>query len=648
MIGRVFEERYEVMSKLGTGGMADVYLAKDLLLGREVALKILSSKYAQDEQFVERFRREASSAAGLNHPNIVQIYDRGETDGTYFIAMEVLQGRSLKQVIVKYAPLSPDLIVSISTQILEALRFAHRRDIIHRDIKPQNIVIDGEGRVKVTDFGIARAGGSSTMTEAGSILGTAHYLSPEQAAGKPVEAASDLYSLGVVMYEMATGKLPFQAENAVGIAMLHINGAVVPPREIVPTFPENLEAVILRALGKKPTERYLTADAFLDDLKRVQQGEQISPPPAYLEGATRVMAPAADLDGQRTQIRRRPTDSAALETKVTSPPNRWTEPPEKKRRAIWPIVLMIVLVLALAGGAYAVYATVGASSGQKVDVPDLTGMTETAAKAALSKVHLKLKDAGTEPSSTVAAGNVVRQDPVAGASQADDSTVSVWLSSGIGKKAVPDVVGKNVDDATKILNAADFKVLVTQEASNQPVGTVIRQNPAAEAQYTVGQTVTIFVASPANMVDVPNVVDLTQAQAETNLTALGLVPVVQLGSSSKVGGTVFNQDPAANTSVLPGSKVTIFVSDSTTVVVPSVTNMSLAKAQASLQADKLGWTITYVETPDSPAGTVVSQNPIADTIVEQNTKIQLTVAKAPATTTTSTTVPSSTTTTTAP
>jgi serine/threonine protein kinase len=184
LIGRVFDDRYEVIKKLGSGGMADVFLAQDRLLGRQVALKILSSRYANDEQFIERFRREASSAASLNHPNIVQIYDRGEAEGTYYIAMEYLEGRSLKEIILKYAPLSPDLVVSVSVQILEALRFAHRRDVIHRDIKPQNMIIDNEGRVKVTDFGIARAGSASTMTEAGSILGTAHYLSPEQAQGR--------------------------------------------------------------------------------------------------------------------------------------------------------------------------------------------------------------------------------------------------------------------------------------------------------------------------------------------------------------------------------------------------------------------------------------------------------------------------------
>ena len=271
----MFDDRYEVVRKLGSGGFADVFLATDRLLGRQVALKVLSSRYAHDEQFVERFRREASSAAGLNHPNIVQIYDRGEAEGTYYIAMEYLEGRSLKEIIVKYAPLSSELLVSVAVQIVEALRFAHRRDVIHRDIKPQNIIIDGDGRVKVTDFGIARAGSASTMTEAGSILGTAHYFSPEQAQAQPVEAASDLYSLGVVMYEMATGRLPFDGDNPVSIAMKHVHEMPEAPRRINPNLPENLDAVIMRALGKRPVDRYLTAQAMLDDLRRVQEGRPV-------------------------------------------------------------------------------------------------------------------------------------------------------------------------------------------------------------------------------------------------------------------------------------------------------------------------------------------------------------------------------------
>ncbi|MCL5736850.1 MAG: Stk1 family PASTA domain-containing Ser/Thr kinase [Actinobacteria bacterium] len=442
MIGRVFDDRYEVIKKLGSGGMADVYLAEDRLLGRQVALKVLSSRYAHDEQFVERFRREASSAASLNHPNIVQIYDRGEAEETYYIAMEYLEGRSLKEIILKYAPLNPDLVLSVSVQILEALRFAHRRDIIHRDIKPQNIIVDNDGRVKVTDFGIARAGSASTMTEAGSILGTAHYLSPEQAQGRPVEAASDLYSLGVVMYEMVTGRLPYDGDNPVTIAMQHVQDSPTPPRSIVPDVPENLEAVILRSLGKRPTDRYLTAQAFLDDLRKVQRGEDVSVPAAFAEDATRVMRPAATAPvSEPTQVRyQAPAHTGPVPVYDEDPP---------RRRNVWPWVLVLILILALAGGAYAIVSAWGTdASSNTAIVPAVVGLTESQAKKKVEDAGLKFKMAGTQPSADVAEGNVVRQDPDDGTKHDKGATVSVWLSSGKGKVKVPDVVGKSQVDAT--------------------------------------------------------------------------------------------------------------------------------------------------------------------------------------------------------
>src|SRR5919109_2943064 len=282
LINTLFDGRYRILRKLGAGGMANVYLAEDEDLGRRVAIKILNDRYANDELFVERFRREAKSAASLSHPNIVSIYDRGEAEGTYYIAMEVIEGRSLKELILTRGALPVDTAIGYAKQLLEALRFAHRHGIIHRDIKPHNVLVSAdqhvkanEPRLKVTDFGIARHG-ASQMTEAGSIMGTAQYLSPEQARGAPVTAASDLYSAGVVLYEMLTGKVPFTGDSAIEIAMKHVNELPTPPSRLRSEIPPELDQIVLRALAKEPEDRYQTADDFIEDLERVEAGLPIS------------------------------------------------------------------------------------------------------------------------------------------------------------------------------------------------------------------------------------------------------------------------------------------------------------------------------------------------------------------------------------
>ena len=286
---QIIDNRYEIIKRLGSGGMADVYLARDTHLGRDVAIKILYKRYANDEEFVARFRQEAQSAAGLNHPNIVSIYDRGEAEGSYYIAMEYLEGLSLKDLIAKRGKLKPLEAIGIAGQILQALEFAHEHHVIHRDIKPHNIIINGRGQVKVTDFGIAQAGSTSQMTETGAIIGTAQYLSPEQAGGKAVEQGSDLYSVGVVLYEMLTGRVPFDGENPVAIAIKHLSDKPVPPQALVPEIPDNLNTVVIRALAKKPRDRYASAKEFLNDLERCRQNL----PVATDADKTAVIAPAA-------------------------------------------------------------------------------------------------------------------------------------------------------------------------------------------------------------------------------------------------------------------------------------------------------------------------------------------------------------------
>ncbi|HEX6664196.1 MAG TPA: protein kinase, partial [Gaiellaceae bacterium] len=287
LINTLFDGRYRIVRKLGTGGMANVYLAEDEVLGRRVAIKILDDRHAGDDQFVERFRREAKNAAGLSHPNIVSIYDRGEAEGTYYIAMEYLDGRSLKELIVARGPAPIHLAIDYARQILAAIRFAHRHGIVHRDIKPHNVLVDGEGRLKVTDFGIARAG-ASQMTEAGSIIGTAQYLSPEQARGGAVDRRSDLYSVGVVLYELLTGEVPFGGDTAVEIAMKHLSATPEPPSAKRPDVPHALDMVVLRALAKDPADRYASAEEMDADLDRVGRGLGVAPETA--EAATTVLA----------------------------------------------------------------------------------------------------------------------------------------------------------------------------------------------------------------------------------------------------------------------------------------------------------------------------------------------------------------------
>ena len=366
LINRVFDHRYLIRRKLGSGGMADVYLADDQELGRQVALKMLNERHATDEQFVERFRLEAQNAAGLNHPNIVSVFDRGQAEGTYYIAMEFLDGRTLKDLLIRNGPTPIPVAIDYTRQMLSALAFAHRNGIVHRDIKPHNIVVGGDGRLKVTDFGIARSG-TSQMTEAGSIVGTAQYLSPEQARGAPVDPRSDLYSLGIVMYEMLTGTVPFTGDAPVEIAMKHLSAIPSPPSELRPEVPHDLDAVVMRALAKEPDQRYTTADEMEADLARVARGVAVSP--RTEEAMTQVLLGAG----------------IATAATTVSPPRTVTPPPApppylppvalsdhdepRRRRSWWPWLLGMLAVAIASGAGYLLYQSIQSQLDQAQTIP---------------------------------------------------------------------------------------------------------------------------------------------------------------------------------------------------------------------------------------------------------------------------------------
>src|SRR5471030_1501681 len=351
LIDRLFDHRYLIRRKLGSGGMADVYLADDQELGRQVALKLLNERHAHDAQFVERFRLEAQNAAGLNHPNIVSIFDRGQGEDTYYIAMEFLDGRTLKELLVRNGPTPPPIAIDYARQILAGLGFAHRNGIVHRDIKPHNIVVGLDGRLKVTDFGIARSG-ASQMTEAGSIVGTAQYLSPEQARGAPVDPRSDLYSLGIVLYEMLTGQVPFTGDAPVEIAMKHLSAIPEPPSVVNPSVPHDLDAIVMRALAKDPEQRYQSAEEMDADLARVARGAAVSH--RTEDAMTQVLA-GEGLAGAPTMISR-PRTVQAPAPPVYRPPGSYYDYEEpSRRRSFWPWLLGLLAIVIAAGAGYLLY-----------------------------------------------------------------------------------------------------------------------------------------------------------------------------------------------------------------------------------------------------------------------------------------------------
>jgi eukaryotic-like serine/threonine-protein kinase len=587
LINTLFDERYRILRKLGAGGMANVYLAEDEDLGRRVAIKILNDRYNNDELFVERFRREAKSAAGLSHPNIVSIYDRGEAEGTYYIAMEVIEGRSLKELILTRGPLPIGQAIAYTLEVLEALRFAHRHGIIHRDVKPHNILI-GE-RLKVTDFGIARAG-ASQMTEAGSIMGTAQYLSPEQARGAPVTASSDLYSIGIVLYEMLTGKVPFTGDSAIEIAMKHLNELPKPPSKIRPEIPEELDQVVLRALSKAPEARYQTAEEFAEDLHRVEAGLPVSPETS--EAATALLtAPIAAMGGTTEVLPDEATRVASVRPagSVGPPPYppayMYDEPPPKRRR--WAPWLLVLLLLAAAGFAgWYVFTKIQdqLAASEPISVPNVVGIREELAV-------VKLEEAGfvvnTERSASrdVRQGIVMDQRPDGGSRLQEGDEVTIIVSTGVPKTTVPKVVGMDYADAVDALNDAHLDVRKREVFSNKREGRVVTQDPPAGEVVDEGTTVVLEVSKGLETVAVPDVLNQTEASARSELDAAGFaVQVIEAASDTAPEGFVSAQSPDPGTEAAKGATVTITVSTGpATAPVPNVVGQQSEAAEDDLQ-----------------------------------------------------------------
>jgi beta-lactam-binding protein with PASTA domain/tRNA A-37 threonylcarbamoyl transferase component Bud32 len=588
----VVDGRYRVLHRVGSGGMAEVYCAQDLQLGRKVALKVLYRRFAEDKEFVERFRREASSAAGLQHQHVVSVYDRGEYDGTYYIAMEYLDGRSLKTIIREEAPLDPDRAIDLAIQVLRAARFAHRRGIIHRDFKPQNVIVDAEGRAKVTDFGIARAG-ASDMTQTGSIMGTAQYLSPEQAQGESVSAASDLYSIGIILYEMLTGRVPFEGESAVTIALKQVNEAPVAPSAYNPAVGPALEAAVLRALEKHPALRFQDADEFigaLEDARGSATTETHVAAPVYA-------APA----GPPTMIEPPVSDAYAY------PPEPLPPREERDRGRWWWWVLALLLV----AGAVVAGALLLGGGAKQVTVPPVVGADQANAEAKLRQEGFKTDV--TPKTSQRPAGEVIGQDPSGGERADKGSTVELTVSSGPQQVAVPQVTGLTLKSAQGRLERAGLKSSVREESSDTiPKNRVISATPSEGEKVDKGSEVALVVSTGPEQVDVPDETGKSFDEASSDLEAAGFkVTRKDQETTDEDPGTVLSQNPKGGSQAAKGSVVTLTVAkEPSQIDVPDVTGEDQGDAIARLSS--AGFEIQRQEKDvDSPEGdgVVVEQDP---------------------------------------
>jgi eukaryotic-like serine/threonine-protein kinase len=576
--GTIVDERYELKEKIGTGGMADVWLADDAELDREVAVKILHDRFAQDKEFVERFRREAQSAAGLQHPNVVSIFDRGAFRDTYFIAMEYVDGPQLKNL-VKGGMSTPDAI-NFTRQILNAARFAHRKGIVHRDLKPQNVLIDDEGRARVADFGIAR-GESSDITATGSVMGTAQYLSPEQAQGKETTPRSDIYSIGVILYEALTGRVPFEGESAVAVALKQVSETPRRPSAINPNVPPALDAVVMRALAKDPEARFRDADAFLKALDAAERAPDRPRPEDTAAFA------AVSPEGEHADLR--------------EPEFADWEEEEGRRRRRW--IILALLVAAVAGlVAWAL------TRPTPVVVPNVISQEVGTATQLLEDKGFNV-DITPRPSAAPR-DTVTEQDPIPGSKVDEGSRVNLTVSSGPAPVQIPDVQGLSEPDATKRLTEAGL--LVDPEfgfSDVVPEGRAIGTEPSAGITVQGGQTVKLIISRGSNRVEVPSLLGLDDQAALAALERAELAGTIVQRDSDEPEGRVLGQSPSAGGLVKRGSAVTVFVSTGA-VTVPDVVGQTRLSAVTALK--RAGFTVAVTEEPtDDPAqfNRVISEFP---------------------------------------
>lgn len=634
MIGRVFNGRYKITERIGIGGMAEVYKAQDQVLGRAVAVKVMLPQYAADPEFTARFKQEAASAANLQSPYIVNVYDWGQDEGTYFIVMEYVRGTDLKSAIQQRGPINQRKVAEIGSQVCQALSVAHGQDIMHRDIKPQNIMVQPDGNVKVMDFGIARAK-NSVKAKTSSVLGTAHYISPEQAQGKDLDGASDIYSLGCVLYEAATGSLPFDGPDAVSVAMHQVNDAPLPPSEVKPDISPDLEAIIMKAMEKNPHNRFQTVRDMKQALDDFLMGRSVgiastaSAATSVMQGGVHSMNTVAMGPENGTAVL--PPVSNGATSAVQPASFRMDDERKKKsnKKTVGIVVGLIAGIVLIGAIAMALL------NGGGAKVPDVVGQTQESAVKAIEAAGYVVGDITEEYNSETVAGRVCKQDPGADTALEKGEKVNLVISKGVEKGSIPSLKGMSAEQAEKALKDAGYTPQYAgNEASDAAKDTVSKQSPEAGAEADKGTTVKYWISTGPEDIEVPNVVGSDQAAAKSTLEKAGFTVSVVQGDFSEdyAKGQVMSQTPNGGR-LGKGETVTITVSkgqdpDTIPIDIPSVIGMSSDAAQEKLA--NAGFRYNVVESSsDQPKGTVIKQTPASGQGKKGDT-ITLTVSSGPA------------------
>ncbi len=634
-MSKLLAGRYELIEKIGEGGMAVVYKAKDRLLNRYVAIKILRPEFTQDEQFLESFKRESQAAAGLQHPNIVSIYDVGRTGNINFIVMELVDGRPLSDLIKEKGRLDYKTTIDIAKQMASALSIAHKHQIIHRDVKPHNIMITSDGVAKLTDFGIARAVSKATMVaDTSKIIGSVHYFSPEQARGAYVDERSDIYSLGIVMFEMLTGRVPFDGETPVEVALKHINEDVPSPAKLVPGIPPALDKIVLKATDKYQTERYKSVDEMLEALKNVEFVTQMV--------GDRVFAAESEPKPRRDESLVAPVMSSRREDRdqemVIAPanprkPKARPDDKKKKKRAII-IGVAAAAILALFGILY-VSGVIG-GGGKEVAVPDVKGMSYSEAKEVLEAKGLKIEKAD-EPiaSQKIEKGKIVSQTPSKNSKVKKGRTVRVILSAGNTELKVPDLKGLSYKEAKTLLSEMGLQISKGDEVDSDSVaeGLIASQYPSAKTKVDKGDIITVNISKGKKDAVIPKLVGTTftsESDVSDILSKYGYkLGKVSYEESYETPGTIIKQSPDAGTTAEKKTSVDIVISKAKSkATVPNLNGMTYDQAESALQS--LGFSVgrvTEEENNGFTAGTVFKQYPAANSEYQTGSTVDIWIAK---------------------